>query len=56
MVETADAILVADKSRVQDVKKIVGRIREAHPGKIVATSTATIMISPLKRPAVAKTT
>ncbi|QQC64695.1 mannose-1-phosphate guanylyltransferase/mannose-6-phosphate isomerase [Paraburkholderia ginsengisoli] len=28
VVETADAILVADKSRVQDVKKIVGRIRE----------------------------
>jgi mannose-1-phosphate guanylyltransferase/mannose-6-phosphate isomerase len=27
VVETADAILVADKSRVQDVKKIVGRIR-----------------------------
>ncbi|NPT41608.1 mannose-1-phosphate guanylyltransferase/mannose-6-phosphate isomerase [Paraburkholderia sp. 1N] len=27
IVETADAILVADKSRVQDVKKIVGRIR-----------------------------
>ncbi|WP_144107829.1 mannose-1-phosphate guanylyltransferase/mannose-6-phosphate isomerase [Paraburkholderia sp. BCC1886] len=29
VVETADAILVADKSRVQDVKKIVGRIRSA---------------------------
>ncbi|SIT39396.1 mannose-1-phosphate guanyltransferase [Paraburkholderia ribeironis] len=28
VVETADAILVADKSRVQDVKKIVNRIRE----------------------------
>ncbi|MFL9864823.1 mannose-1-phosphate guanylyltransferase/mannose-6-phosphate isomerase [Paraburkholderia fungorum] len=27
VVETADAILIADKSRVQDVKKIVGRIR-----------------------------
>ena len=27
VVETADAVLVADKSRVQDVKKIVGRIR-----------------------------
>jgi mannose-1-phosphate guanylyltransferase / mannose-6-phosphate isomerase len=27
VVETADAILVADKSRLQDVKKIVGRIR-----------------------------
>ncbi|MGY6253476.1 mannose-1-phosphate guanylyltransferase/mannose-6-phosphate isomerase [Paraburkholderia caledonica] len=27
VVETADAILVADKSRVQDVKKIVARIR-----------------------------
>lgn len=27
VVETADAILVADKSRVQDVKKIVGRLR-----------------------------
>jgi mannose-1-phosphate guanylyltransferase/mannose-6-phosphate isomerase len=27
VVETADAILVADKSHVQDVKKIVGRIR-----------------------------
>ncbi|CAH2892052.1 MAG: Mannose-1-phosphate guanylyltransferase (EC / Mannose-6-phosphate isomerase (EC [uncultured Paraburkholderia sp.] len=27
VVETSDAILVADKSRVQDVKKIVGRIR-----------------------------
>jgi mannose-1-phosphate guanylyltransferase / mannose-6-phosphate isomerase len=27
VVETADAILVADKSRVQDVKKIVNRIR-----------------------------
>jgi mannose-1-phosphate guanylyltransferase/mannose-6-phosphate isomerase len=27
VVETADAILVADKSRVQDIKKIVGRIR-----------------------------
>ena len=29
IVETADAVLVADKSRVQDVKKIVGRIRAA---------------------------
>ena len=28
VVETADAILVADKSRVQDVKKIVGRLRD----------------------------
>jgi mannose-1-phosphate guanylyltransferase/mannose-6-phosphate isomerase len=28
VVETADAILVADKSRVQDVKKIVNRLRE----------------------------
>ncbi|MEX3899267.1 mannose-1-phosphate guanylyltransferase/mannose-6-phosphate isomerase [Paraburkholderia sp. BR10954] len=28
VVETADAILVADKSRVQEVKKIVNRIRE----------------------------
>ena len=27
VVETADAILVADRSRVQDVKKVVGRIR-----------------------------
>jgi len=27
VVETADAVLVADRSRVQDVKKIVGRIR-----------------------------
>jgi mannose-1-phosphate guanylyltransferase/mannose-6-phosphate isomerase len=27
VVETDDAILVADKSRVQDVKKVVGRIR-----------------------------
>jgi mannose-1-phosphate guanylyltransferase/mannose-6-phosphate isomerase len=27
IVETADAVLVADKSRVQDVKKIVGRLR-----------------------------
>jgi len=28
VVETADAILVADKSRVQDVKKIVNRLRD----------------------------
>ncbi|WP_179400600.1 mannose-1-phosphate guanylyltransferase/mannose-6-phosphate isomerase [Burkholderia guangdongensis] len=31
VVETPDAVLVADKSRVQDVKKIVGRIK-AHRG------------------------
>lgn len=36
VVETADAILVADKSRVQDVKKIVGRIR--NDGGLEATS------------------
>jgi mannose-1-phosphate guanylyltransferase/mannose-6-phosphate isomerase len=30
VVETDDAILVADKRRVQEVKKVVGRIREAH--------------------------
>ena len=30
VVETDDAILVADKNRVQDVKKVVGRIREKH--------------------------
>ncbi|PCE33826.1 mannose-1-phosphate guanylyltransferase/mannose-6-phosphate isomerase [Burkholderia ubonensis] len=29
VVETPDAVLVADKSRVQDVKKIVGRIKAA---------------------------
>ncbi|MFM0009609.1 mannose-1-phosphate guanylyltransferase/mannose-6-phosphate isomerase [Paraburkholderia sediminicola] len=36
VVETADAILVADKSRVQDVKKIVGRIR--NDGGLEATN------------------
>jgi mannose-1-phosphate guanylyltransferase/mannose-6-phosphate isomerase len=30
VVETADAILVADKSSVQDVKAIVGRIKKEH--------------------------
>jgi mannose-1-phosphate guanylyltransferase/mannose-6-phosphate isomerase len=30
VVETDDAILVADKSRVQEVKKVVGRIRSEH--------------------------
>jgi len=35
VVETADAVLVADKSRVQDVKKIVGRIR-AEGGAVAA--------------------
>jgi mannose-1-phosphate guanylyltransferase/mannose-6-phosphate isomerase len=35
VVETDDAILVADKSRVQDVKKVVGRIREAHGAEAV---------------------
>ena len=30
VVETADAVLVADRSRAQDVKKIVKRIREEH--------------------------
>ncbi|OXH89390.1 mannose-1-phosphate guanylyltransferase/mannose-6-phosphate isomerase, partial [Burkholderia multivorans] len=30
VVETPDAVLVADKSRVQDVKKIVGRIKAEH--------------------------
>ncbi|HXZ09785.1 MAG TPA: mannose-1-phosphate guanylyltransferase/mannose-6-phosphate isomerase, partial [Paraburkholderia sp.] len=30
VVETPDAILVADRSRVQDVKKVVGRIRDAN--------------------------
>ncbi|MGE8475962.1 MAG: cupin domain-containing protein, partial [Paraburkholderia hospita] len=35
IVETDDAILVADKSRVQDVKKVVGRIREAHGAEAV---------------------
>jgi mannose-1-phosphate guanylyltransferase / mannose-6-phosphate isomerase len=33
VVETADAVLVADKSRVQDVKKIVGRIRAEGGGQ-----------------------
>jgi mannose-1-phosphate guanylyltransferase/mannose-6-phosphate isomerase len=35
VVETDDAILVADKSRVQDVKKVVGRIRDARGAEAV---------------------